>query len=85
MTGLVNDGQLVTVESAIAKPFGDIRKGDIVLCEVNGRQYLHRVLDVVVDIDRGGQKIYQIGNNRGGINGWIRRDAIYGKLTKVED
>jgi hypothetical protein len=25
----------------------------------------------------------QIGNNRGGINGWITRKAIYGVVTKI--
>ncbi len=27
---------------------------------------------------------YQIGNNRGGINGWITRRQIYGRLVGVE-
>jgi hypothetical protein len=28
---------------------------------------------------------YQIGNNRGGINGWIGRAQIYGRLIGVAD
>ena len=40
-------------------------------------QYLHLVK--AVQGDR-----YQIGNNRGGINGWITRRQIYGRLVKVE-
>jgi hypothetical protein len=27
--------------------------------------------------------MYQIGNNRGGINGWITREAIYGVVTDI--
>ena len=64
MTGKVNDGQLCTVE-----PIGSqaIAVGDIVLCRVKGNQYLHLVKAIQ------GER-YQIGNNRGGINGWIRRE-----------
>ena len=31
----------------------------------------------------GGER-YQIGNNRGGINGWITRRQIFGRLISVE-
>jgi len=27
--------------------------------------------------------MYQMGNNRGGINGWITRKAIYGVVTEI--
>jgi hypothetical protein len=27
--------------------------------------------------------IYQLGNNRGGINGWITLKAIYGVVTEI--
>lgn len=74
MTGKVNHNQLVTVA-----PLGDeaLTKGTVVLCKVRGKQYLHLIKAV-----RGEQ--YQIGNNKGHINGWVSRSAIYGKLTKVE-
>ena len=74
MTGKIESGQLCTVEPVN----GEIGKGDIVLCKVRGAEYLHLVK--AVQGDR-----FQIGNNRGHINGWIGRAAIYGKLTKVED
>jgi len=48
-----------------------------VLCKVRGREYLH-----IVKAIQGPR--FQIGNNRGHINGWIGRASIYGKLTKVE-
>lgn len=74
MTGRVNDGQLCTVE-----PIGEsvVAVGAIVLCRVKGAQYLHLVK--AVQGDR-----FQIGNNRGGINGWITRRQIFGRLIKVE-
>jgi hypothetical protein len=74
MTGLVNSGDLVTVE-----PRGERlpAKGDIVLCKVMGNQYLHLVKAV------DGNRV-QIGNNRGGINGWTSLAQIYGYCTDVQ-
>jgi len=74
MTGRIESGQLCTVEPVN----GEIVKGDIVLCKVRGAEYLHIVK--AIQGDR-----YQIGNNRGHINGWVGRGCIYGKCTKVED
>lgn len=73
MTGKVNDGELVTVAPLGAAA---LRVGDVVLCRVNGRQYLHLVLAMQ------GERL-QIGNNRGGINGWVTRRQIFGRLTAV--
>jgi hypothetical protein len=74
MKGKIASGQLVTVA-----PVGDRvpDKGDIVLCKVNGHQYLH-----LIKASQGNR--YQIGNNVGGINGWITLGAIYGICTAVE-
>jgi hypothetical protein len=74
MKGKIASGQLVTVT-----PVGDraLEKGDIVLCKVNGHQYLH-----LIKATQGNQ--FQIGNNVGGINGWITMGAIYGICTTVE-
>ncbi len=75
MRGRINSGQLCTVE-----PIDDtttLEIGDIVLCKVRGAEYLHLIKAV-----KGKQ--FQIGNNRGGINGWIGANAIFGKCTKVE-
>lgn len=71
----IESGQLCTVE-----PLGDRTPmvDDVVLCRVNGYQYLHLVKAV-----RGTQ--YQIGNNRGGINGWVGIGSIYGLLVAVTD
>jgi hypothetical protein len=48
-----------------------------VLCKVRGAEYLH-----IVKAIRGER--FQIGNNRGGINGWIGANGIFGKCTLVE-
>ena len=54
-----------------------LRPGDIVLCKVRGTEYLHFVKSVQ-------DARYQIGNNRGHINGWIGPSSIFGRLVKVE-
>ena len=74
MTGKINSGQLCTV---VPVKIEDLQVGDIVLCKVNGFQYLHLIKAV-----QG--KRFQIGNNRGRINGWIEENGIYGKCLRVE-
>ncbi len=76
MKGKIDSGQLCTVE-----PISDtttLEKGDIVLCKVNGNEYLHLIKAI-----QGPR--FQIGNNRGGINGWIGQNSINGRCVKVED
>ena len=74
MRSKVDNDALMTVE-----PLGEraLEVGDIVLCKVGGQQYLHLIKAI-----RGPS--FQIGNNRGGINGWISRGNIYGVLVRVE-
>lgn len=74
MRGKIDSGQLCTVEPITADA---LQVGDIVLCKVNGRQYLHLVK--AIDGDR-----YLIGNNRGRTNGWIGPSRIYGRCIRVE-
>src|SRR5437660_684658 len=74
MTGKIESGQQCTVEPV---DVASLEVGDIVLCKVNGKQYLHLVKAIQ------GRR-FQIGNNRGRINGWIGENSIYGKCTKVE-
>jgi hypothetical protein len=74
MKGKIDSGQLCTVVPITAE---QVEVGDIVLCKVNGNQYLHLVKA------RQGQR-FQIGNNRGRINGWIGPNGIYGKCTAIE-
>ena len=74
MAGRVNDRDVVTVAPYTAT---EPRVGDIVLVKVKGREYLH-----LVKAQQGER--YLIGNNRGGINGWVNRAAIYGQAVRVE-
>jgi hypothetical protein len=74
MSGKIESGQLVTVA-----PVGNyaLEVGKIVLCKVNGTQYLHLIKAI------SGER-FQIGNNRGRINGWTSGRNIYGVVTRIE-
>lgn len=76
MTPIIWSGALVTVEPYSLRPVV-LMKNDIVLCKVKGRQYLHLIKAI-----RGKQ--YQIGNNKGGINGWITENSIYGVCIDIQ-
>lgn len=76
MQGKIESGQLCTVEPI--EDYESLEKGDIVLCKVNGSQYLHLIKAI-------NGKRFQIGNNRGRINGWITANQIFGKCVKIED
>ncbi|MEZ5425486.1 MAG: hypothetical protein R2747_04400 [Pyrinomonadaceae bacterium] len=76
MKGKIESGQLCTVEPI--KDHSGLKKGDIVLCKVNGNQYIHLIKAI-----QG--KRFQIGNNRGGINGWVGENSIFGLCVKIED
>ena len=74
MSPRIESGQLCTVEPV---EIATLRPGDIVLCKVKGSEYLHFVKAIQ------GER-FQIGNNRGLINGWIGASGIYGRLSKTE-
>lgn len=74
MSGKIESGQLCTVDPMDVET---LEVGDIVLCKVNGRECLHLIKAIQ------GER-FQIGNNRGKINGWISSNGIYGKLLRVE-
>jgi SOS-response transcriptional repressor LexA len=74
MKGKVNDGDLVTVAPCKAE---ELRVGDIVLVRVKGNDYLHLIKAV-------NQGRFLIGNNRGGVNGWVGHNCIYGIATQIE-
>lgn len=76
MKGRVESGQLVTVEPI--RDHSTLKKGEVVLCTVGGRDYLHLVTAV------GADRRFQIGNNKGHINGWVTSAAVYGRCVKVE-
>lgn len=75
----VESGATVTLA-----PYGEAEEpavDDIVLVKIRGTIYLH-----LINALRGGpnDRQYQIGNNRGGINGWVSRPAVYGKAIAVQ-
>lgn len=70
----IESGQLVTVEPVNRQ----IVPGDIVLCKVEGRQWLHLVSAV------GSDGRYQISNNKGHVNGWCTAQNIFGVVTVIE-
>lgn len=70
MKGKVESGQACTVTPVKED---DLKVGDVVLCKVNGHHYLHLIKKVR-------NKQFQIGNNKGRINGWVSFNGIYGRL-----
>ncbi len=53
----------------------DVGLGDIVFCKVRGKYYTHKVIACK---ENG---LVQIGNNKGGINGWTNQ--VYGKVIQI--
>ena len=74
MTGRIESGQLCTVAPV---DVSTLNIGDIVLCRVRGREYIHLVKAIQ-------SQQFQIGNNRGRINGWIGPASIFGKCIRIE-
>ena len=76
MVPIIKSGQEVTVSPIDRK----IVEGDVVLCQVKGKQWLHLVTGV-----RKQGASYQISNNKGHVNGWTTRDKLYGVVVEVGD
>lgn len=55
----------------------ELQIDDVVLVKVKGRVYLHLIK--ALDADR-----VLIGNNRGRLNGWTSKHAVYGLVDHVE-
>ena len=75
MTPKLQSGQPVRVVPV--KNDTQLKKGDIVLCKVNGHYYLHLISAIK------GIKQYQISNNHKHVNGTINRKNIYGKVVEI--
>lgn len=63
-------------QSITLAPIDRIQVGDVVLAKVNGRFYIH--LLSAIEGDR-----IQISNNHGHVNGWTKRDRVYGRVLNV--
>jgi phage repressor protein C with HTH and peptisase S24 domain len=70
----IKSGQLVTISPDVT----GLGKGDVAFCKVGGKYYVHLVTAVQ------GER-YQISNNKGHVNGWIGKNGLFGKVTKIED
>lgn len=85
MTGIIDDGQEVRLEpvgpSAVNIATVLLYVGDVVLCEVDGKQYLHRILKSSVGAPA--EIKFLIGNAHGGVNGWVTREFIYGRVLNL--
>ncbi len=81
MRGRIESGQLVTLD-----PTREPEIDDAVLCRCKGNVFVHLVKAIqghaTADTDT---RRFLIGNNRGGINGWVARAAIFGVVTDVRD
>jgi phage repressor protein C with HTH and peptisase S24 domain len=74
MSGRINDGDLVTVAPCDAS---SVRVGDAVFVRMHGGFLLHLVKAIQ------GDRVL-IGNNRGKINGWVNKNAVIGKVIRVD-
>ena len=75
MTPILKSGQPV-----ICKPVTEnteLKKNDIVLCNVKGNYYLHKISAIKNGVS------YQISNNHGHINGTIIRSNIFGVVVEI--
>lgn len=73
MAPLIKSGELITLESV--KDKSTLKVHDIVLCRVKGKYYVHKITAI------SPTKGWQIGNNKGFINGWTNQ--IYGKVIAI--
>jgi len=74
MAGKIESGQLCAV---VPTTPAELSVGDIVWYKVSGFQYVHLIKAI-----QG--KRFQIGNNRGRINGWIGENGVFGKCVRIE-
>lgn len=80
MVPIIHSGDEIEIslpEGGLNSPYN---KGDAVYCKVKGNYYVHLIKAVKYENDK---YMYQIGNNKGGINGWTSQDKIYGKVLSV--
>lgn len=75
MTPILKSGQCVVVDPITETTV--ISKNDIVFCKARGHYYIH----LVHGVRNNGQ--YLIGNNHGKFNGWITKNNIFGKVSKI--
>lgn len=77
MRGRIESGQQVTLDPTI-----EPKINDAVMCRCKGNIYIHLVKAIQ---GHGDKRRFLIGNNRGGTNGWVSRNGIFGVVTEVTD
>lgn len=75
MSGKIESGQLCVVEPIDPE---NIEVGDIALRQAKGVECLRLVKAIQ------GRR-FQIGNDKGRINGWITANSVFGKCVAIED
>ena len=63
----------------VASP-DDVGEGDVVWCKVKGNHFTHLVKAKKLE---GDAWRFQIGNNKGGVNGWIGFENVFGKAISA--
>jgi len=58
----------------------ELKKGDIVFCNVGRYHFTHLISAIKGD---GKDRLYQISNNKGHVNGWIPLEKIFGKVVEI--
>lgn len=76
MTGLINDGDLVTLAPCNAC---DVIAGDVVLARVEGRRFRQIVLHRVVAVE---QDRFLIGSSSR-LDGWVQAEDVLGRVVQT--
>lgn len=74
MLPLIKSKQPVTIERP---DLTKLEKGDIVYAKVNGRFFTHLISAMKPDE-------VQISNNHGFVNGWTKKENVFGIITEVD-
>lgn len=74
MLPIIKSNQPVTLTPVTEET--ELKVRDIVFCRVGGRYVTHKIHAI-----KGKQ--YQIGNNRGFMNGWVTKQKVFGLVTKI--
>lgn len=78
MLPILKSNQAVSLEPVTEKTILEV--GTIVFCKVKGNYYTHLISAIR---KRNGTTEYQISNNHGFVNGWVKLKNIYGKVIKI--
>ena len=78
MSGRISNGDLATLQPCRAE---DVSAGNMVLVRIQGRRCTHLVLHQVLEREPG-QLL--IGNNLGGVDGWVTETDVCGFGVAVE-